>query len=172
MKSGDMARVAGGASILLCLSFAGAVRADATSSLLAKGYQQWSAGHLDQAAKSYEQAVKADSRSVEAHMKLAGLYIARKDYSASTREYHRVIGLDPKNAKAWIGLGIAYLHSGDKSLTRAAWEEALRLEPGRREQLAPLLATSGRPQPVGRISLRQSATDSAGFIAGFFVSGA
>jgi len=73
-------------------------------------------------------------------MKLAGLYIARSDYSAGTREYQRAIGLDPKNARAWIGLGIAYLHSGDKGMTRAAWEEAIRLEPARKQQLAPLIA--------------------------------
>lgn len=140
MKSGYITRVAGCASILLSSSYIGTALADTTSSLLAQGYQQWSQGHLDQAQQSYEQAVKAGPRSVEAHMKLAGLYVARKDYGASTKEYQRAISLDPKNAKAWIGLGIAYLHSGDKSLTRAAWEEALRLEPARKAQLEPLLA--------------------------------
>lgn len=73
-------------------------------------------------------------------MKLAGLLLSRNDFSASMKEYQRVIGLDSRNAKAWIGLGIAYLHSGDKSLARAVWEEALRLEPARKEQLAPLIA--------------------------------
>lgn len=80
-------------------------------------------------------------------MKLAGLYITRKDYSAGTKQYQRAISLDPKNPKAWIGLGIAYLHSGDKSLTRAAWEEALRLDPARKEQLAPLLAKLDSQNP-------------------------
>jgi Tfp pilus assembly protein PilF len=140
MKSGYITRVAGCASILLGLSISGTALADNSSALLAQGYQQWSQGHLDQAQHSYELAIKADPRSVEAHMKLAGLDITRKDYSASTKQYQRAISLDPKNPKAWIGLGIAYLHSGDKSLTRAAWEEALRLDPARKEQLAPLLA--------------------------------
>lgn len=121
--------------------------ADATSSLLAQAYQQWSAGQLDQAQRTYEQAIKTNPRSVEAHMKLAGLFITRKDYAASTKQYQRAISLDPKNAKAWMGLGIAYLHSGDKSLTRAAWEEALRLEPARKQQLAPLLAKLDTPGP-------------------------
>jgi Tfp pilus assembly protein PilF len=127
--------------------FTGTAEADATPTLLAQAYQQWSAGHLDQAQQSYEQALKANPRSVEARMKLAGLYITRKDYSASTKQYQRAISLDPKNAKAWIGLGISYLHSGDKSLTRAAWEEALRLEPARKQQLAPLLAKLDTPGP-------------------------
>ncbi len=80
-------------------------------------------------------------------MRLAGLLLSRNNYSASTKEYQRLIGLDPKNAKAWIGLGIAYLHSGDKSMTRAAWEEAMRLEPARQQQLAPLLARLDTPSP-------------------------
>jgi Tfp pilus assembly protein PilF len=132
-------------SVVLTGWFIGTAQADTTSSLLAQGYQQWSAGHLDQAQHTYEQAIKADPRSVEAHMKLAGLYITRKDYAASTKQYQRAISLDPKNAKAWIGLGIAYLHSGDKTLTRAAWEEAMRLEPARKQQLAPLLAKLDAP---------------------------
>ena|ERR1700690_2053662 len=125
--------------------FIGTAQADAASPLLAQAYQQWSAGHLAQAQQTYEQAIKADPRSVEAHMKLAGLYITRKDYSASTTQYKRAIGLDPKNAKAWIGLGIACLHSGDKSMTRAAWEEAVRLDPARKQQLAPLLGKLDAP---------------------------
>lgn len=127
--------------------FIGAAQADSTASLLAQGYQQWSSGHLDQAQHTYERAIKADPRSVEPRMKLAGLYMTRKDYSAATTQYQRAIGLDPKNAKAWMGLGIAYLHNGDKSMTRAAWEEALRLEPARKQQLAPLLAKLDTPSP-------------------------
>jgi Tfp pilus assembly protein PilF len=140
MKSGYLARIASYASILLSLSYVGSAQADATSSLLAKGYEQWSAGHLDKAQHLYESAVKAAPTSVEAHMRLAGLYLTGKDYGASTKQYQRAISLDPKNAKAWIGLGISYLHSGDKNLTRAAWEEAIRVEPARKAQLAPLVA--------------------------------
>ena len=132
-------------SVVLTGWFIGTAQADATSSLFTQAYQQWSAGHLDQAQHTYEQAIKADPRSIEAHMKLAGLYMTRKDYAAGTTQYQRAIGLDPKNAKAWMGLGIAYLHGGDKSMTRAAWEEALRLEPARKQQLAPLLAKLDAP---------------------------
>jgi Tfp pilus assembly protein PilF len=140
MKLGQFPRVARYASILLALSYVGSAQADATSSLLAQGYQQWSAGHLDKARHLYENAVKGAPTSVEAHMKLAGLYLTGKDYAASTQQYQSAISLDPKNAKAWIGLGISYLHSGDKSLTRAAWEQAMRVDPTRRAQLAPLVA--------------------------------
>lgn len=147
MKSGYITRVAGCASIVLGLCLTGSALAESTSSLLAQAYQEWSQGHLDKAQKLYENAVKADPNSVEGHMKLAGLLLSRNNFSASIKEYQRLIGLYPKNAKAWIGLGIAYLHSGDKSLTRAAWEEALRLEPARKEQLAPLIARLDSQKP-------------------------
>jgi Tfp pilus assembly protein PilF len=147
MRSGYLKRVAGCTSIILGLSFIGSAQADSTSSLLAQAYQQWSQGHLDKAQQLYESAVKADPSSVEAHMKLAGLLLSRNDFNASIKEYQRLIGLDSKNAKAWIGLGIAYLHGGDKSMTRAAWEEALRLDPSRKDQLAPLIAQLDSKNP-------------------------
>ena len=145
MKSSYTRRFAVSASIFLGMLFIGSALAEPTSSLLAQAYQAWSQGHLDQAQQLYEKAVKADPNSVEGHMKLAGLHLSRNNFSACIKEYQRVIGLDPKNAKAFIGLGLAYMHSGDKSLTRAAWEEALRLDPSRKEQLAPLLAKLEAP---------------------------
>ena len=143
----SLKRIAGCVSILLTGWFIGTAQADTSSALLAQGYKQWAAGHMDQAQRSYEQAAKRGPRSLEAHTRLAGLYIARNNFSASIKEYQNVISLDPKNAKAFIGLGIAYLHSGNKSLTRAAWEEAVRLEPAREPQLTPLLAKLDSPTP-------------------------
>ncbi|MGO9443358.1 MAG: tetratricopeptide repeat protein [Thiobacillaceae bacterium] len=147
MKSGYLASVAYVASMFLCLSIPASAQANPTDALLARGYHQWSTGHRELARRSYELAVKADPRSVEAHLRLAGLYLTGKDYSASTKQYQCAISLDPKNAKAWIGLGISYLHSGDKDLTRAAWQEAIRVEPARKAQLAPLLARLDAASP-------------------------
>jgi Tfp pilus assembly protein PilF len=107
---------------------------------IADGVRLLEQGRLEPAQKAFEAATRADPRSVDAYTKLAGVHIALNDFNAAIRVYQQAIGLDPNNAKAFIGLGIAYLHSGDKSLTRAALEEALRIDPGRREQLAPILA--------------------------------
>jgi hypothetical protein len=43
-----------------------------------------------------------------------------------------------------MGLGLAYLHAGQRELSRAAFEEAVRVEPGRKEQLARLLDKSAK----------------------------
>jgi|WetSurMetagenome_2_1015567.scaffolds.fasta_scaffold23779_7 Tfp pilus assembly protein PilF len=129
-----------GLAASLAMGAASAAKSGNAESLLASGTQLLQQGKLEPAQKAYEAAVKADPRSVDAKMKLAGVYIAQNNFTAATRTYQQVIGLDPTNAKAFIGLGIAYLHSGDKALTRAALEEALRLEPQRKEQLTPILS--------------------------------
>ena len=120
--------------------FVNARAADMTSGLIAQGDQQWAASNLDDAQKIFERAVNADPRSVEAHMKLGGLQLSRNDFSGSIQTYQHVIGLDPKNVRAWMGLGISYMHTGKNELSRAAFDEAVRIEPARKAQLDPVMA--------------------------------
>ena len=117
-----------------------AMQPSGSAELIAKGDRLAAEGKLEPAQKAYETALKADPRSIDAYMKVAGTQLARNDFTAAIESYKNVIGLDPTNAKAFIGLGIAYMHSGDKSLTKAALEEALRLEPQRKAQLAPIMS--------------------------------
>lgn len=124
----------------LCLGTAWAESPSGSAELISKADKLLEQGKLESAQKGYETAIKADPRSVDAHMKLAGVQIAQNNFGAAIMTYKDTIGLDPTNSKAFIGLGIAYLHSGDKSLTRAALQEALRLEPSRKAQLAPIMA--------------------------------
>jgi Tfp pilus assembly protein PilF len=116
-----------------------AVPADATA-LLARGERLLQQGKLEPARKALEGAVKADPRSLDACMKLAGVNIALNNFSAAIPLYKQAIALNPNNARAFIGMGIAYLHSGDKSMSRALFEEAIRIEPRRKQQLEPILA--------------------------------
>ena len=139
-----------GLAASLAMGTAWAATPGNTESLLASGTKLLEQGKLEQAQKAYEAAVKADPRSVEARMKLAGVHIAQNNFTAATQLYQQVIGLDPANAKAFIGLGIAYLHSGDKALTRAALEEALRLEPKRKQQLEPILSMLNEPMKTSK----------------------
>jgi len=119
--------------------------ADAPSALLEQGDQQWAAGKLELAQKAFEQAVVNAPRSVGAHMKLAGLQLYRQDFKACIETYQRTIGLDANNAKAWLGLGFAYLHTGKNDLSLAAFNESIRVEPGNKEKLASVLAKLGAP---------------------------
>ncbi len=113
---------------------------DNATELIARGTLLLQQGKLEPAQQAFVAALKADPRSVDAHMRLAGVNIAQNNFTAAIALYQQAIALDPNNAKAFIGMGIAYLHGGEKSLTHAAFEEAMRLEPGRRAQLVPILA--------------------------------
>ena len=120
-----------------------AVSAQASSSaqeLVESGNAQWTAGDLDAALASYEQAVTADERSVDARLKLAGVRMARHEYRHAVEAFQAAASINPNDAKPFIGLGIAYLHLGQDSLAHAALTEAVRLDPARRDQLQPLLA--------------------------------
>jgi len=112
---------------------------DAVAAALAQGDRQWAEGRLDAAQKTFEQAVADDPGSLDAWMKLGGFRLARNQFADGIRAYQKALGLDARNVRAWLGLGVAYLHTDRKGAARGAFEEALRLDPGRREQLAPVM---------------------------------
>ena len=124
------------AMVLAC----GAQASSSAAASLEQGKRQWEEGKLEAAQKSFAEAVKADPRSVDAHMKLAGIQVSRLHYSAALATYRSALALDPNNAKAWMGMGMCYIHAGGREMARAAFEEALRAEPGRKQQLEPVLA--------------------------------
>ena len=107
--------------------------------LIDAGNRHWEAGELDQAEASYRGAIEQEPRSVDAHMKLAGLHIARQQYKAGVETFQQAIGLNPDNANAFIGMAIGYLHMGDPELAQAALEEALRIDPTKRDRIEPLM---------------------------------
>lgn len=59
--------------------------------------------------------------------------------AAINQTYQRTIGLDANNARAWMGLGMAYLHGGQRELLKAAYAEAVRVDPSSKTQLARLM---------------------------------
>jgi Flp pilus assembly protein TadD len=113
--------------------------ASTPSTLLTQGDAHWAAGKLDLAQKAFEEAVTAQPRSVEARMKLGGLQLSRQDFRSATETYKQTISLNAGNAKAWLGLGFSYLHSDQKDLTLAAFNEAIRIDPGYKDRLAMLM---------------------------------
>jgi Tfp pilus assembly protein PilF len=123
----------------LCVSVGAQAAATATTAI-EQGNRLWEEGKHEEAQKRFEEAVKADPKSVDAKMKLAGIQLTRLSYSGAILTYRDVLALDPKNAKAWMGMGMCYLHSGSREMARSAFEEALRADPSRKQQLEPVLA--------------------------------
>jgi Flp pilus assembly protein TadD len=126
-------------AVALAVALVGASAWAADTSLVAEGARQWEAGRLVEAQKSFEQAAIADPSSIEVRMKLGGLQLVTRNYAAAIQTYQKALSLDGNNAKAWMGLGFAYLHSGQPELSRAAFAEAIRVDPSRTAQLAALV---------------------------------
>lgn len=126
-------------SIVFAATLLAPVAWAADAALIAQGDKQWAEGRIEDAKKSFEQAVVADPRSIEAHMKLGGLQLSSGNYALAIQTYQHTIGLDANNAKTWMGLGFAYLHGGQRELSRAAFGEAIRIDPSRKTQLAQLV---------------------------------
>jgi cytochrome c-type biogenesis protein CcmH/NrfG len=58
-----------------------------------------------------------------------------QDYAGSILSFQRAIRLDANNAEAFIGMGMAYLHSGRYGLARSALEEAKRIDPTKQPKI-------------------------------------
>ena len=124
-------------AMLLASSFP--ARAETVSQTLERADRYWSAGQLDQAQQAFEAAVKAEPGSVAVRLRLAGFQRSRQQFEASMVFVTQAISQEPGNSRAGIGLGMAFLHSSRPESARAAFEEAIRADPARKEQLARLL---------------------------------
>lgn len=123
--------------ISLVCSF-GAIAQTANQSI-ANAEQFWAEGKLDEAQKAFEAAASAKPESAEVLLRLAGFQLSRQMMTDCITNYKKVISLEPNNSKAWIGLGMAYLHISNPGLAKAALEEAVRVDPARKEKLQPVI---------------------------------
>jgi cytochrome c-type biogenesis protein CcmH/NrfG len=112
--------------------------------VLKRADEAWVAGHIPQAEALFRSAVQQYPASVEAKMRLAGFLLGNQRYGDTVQTYRAVVGdgsAEPVvQAKAFVGMGVAYLHAGNRPLARASFQQAIELDPAREEQLRPLLA--------------------------------
>ena len=127
-------------ALLLCAAPGNAGNA---REMLQRADEAWAAGNIHQAEDLFHAAVERHPASVEAQMRLAGFYLGNQRYRDSVLAYRAVIGdgsAEPDvQAKAFIGMGVAYLHGGNRRLAHASFQEAIQLDPARKEQLQALL---------------------------------
>jgi len=117
-----------------------AAGAETAVALIARADKAWSDSQFEQAQRAFEAAAAAEPRSAATLLRLAGFQLSRQQLDAGIVTYQRVIGLDARNIRAWLGLGLAYVHTGKSGAARAAFDEVLRIEPQRKDELGPLLA--------------------------------
>ncbi len=108
--------------------------------LIAAGEAQLAQGKAEEAITTLQQAVAADPKSSLAHLRLGGARLMRQENRAAIADFRNAIGADPNNADAFVGMAVAYLHSGDYALARAALGEAKRVAPAKAAEIDRVLS--------------------------------
>ncbi|MEI7429138.1 MAG: tetratricopeptide repeat protein [Betaproteobacteria bacterium] len=125
---------------LLAVFFSFAAQAGSAKVQLEQADKYWADGKFEQAQKAFETAVAEEPDLAPVRLRLAGFQLARQQTGAAISNYQKVVSQEPRNSTAWIGMGLAYLHSSRPELARAAFTEAVRVDPSRQEKIAPLIA--------------------------------
>jgi len=107
---------------------------------LQRGEANLKEGKLPEALLALQEAVAADPQSSLAYQRLGGAQLMSQDYDGSIQSFQRAIALDARNAEAFVGLGMAYLHTGRLGLARAALEEAKRIDPAKEIRIDEVIA--------------------------------
>ena len=126
------------ASILLTAP--GAAAPQPVPDALAKAQALLAEGELEAAAGRVAAALEQHPDSAQLHLRLAGVQLLRQQHARAVESFQTAIRLGANEAPAFVGLGIAYLHMGRYGPSRAALEEAVRLDPNKRADVARVLA--------------------------------
>lgn len=100
------------------------------------GVAAWNKGLYDDALEAYEKALALDSNYPIVFNNRGSLFLSRylkgrsaDDLVRAREDFQKAVGLDPKYASAWNGLGVALRQSGDADGAIAAWTKAVEIKP-------------------------------------------
>jgi len=122
-------------AVLLLATFSGAGWSGDTVDPIAEGEANLKAGEIDAGLMQFRKAAEQDPKSSVAQTRIGGALLLKQEYRPAIEAFRRAIMLDGANADAFIGMGMAYLHSGDYALARASLEEAKRIDPVKRVKI-------------------------------------
>ena len=108
--------------------------------LLQRGEALLNEGKLPEALAVLREAVAAAPQSSTAYQRLGGAQLMSQDYADSVESFQHAISLDATNAAAFVGMGMAYLHTGRFGQARAAMVEAKRLDPSKQDKIDEVIA--------------------------------
>lgn len=96
---------------------------------IAAGIREQHAGNPDKAIAHYNEALKENPRSAEAHNWLGVALLDKSDLAGAIAEFRKAVEIDPGLARAWTNLGSALGKSGELKESIEAFRKALDLEP-------------------------------------------
>jgi len=86
-------------------------------------------GDLNQAIKSYKEAIAADGRLAEAYSNLGAVYLAQKSYDKAAEAFTKALALKPDRPTTLNGLGNALYARGKAAEAKDKWAKAIEIDP-------------------------------------------
>lgn len=83
---------------------------------------------LDQSESILKDVIQKNPESLDAHRKLMGVYLQKRDYRNAILTMQAAITLSPEDPKLYIALAILYDHSGAYEYAIPILDEALELD--------------------------------------------
>jgi tetratricopeptide (TPR) repeat protein len=137
----------------LSLGWGGIAAATSAQEYIDQADIAWSQDDLEGAEKLFLKAAE-QAGDGEAALRLAGFYLGQNRLEEAVERFQQGIsaGLPTPQmeSRAFIGMGLSYIHLNRTALAQAALEEALRIDPSKEEQVRPLLeklAEDSQPHP-------------------------
>ena len=104
-------------------------QAGATDTMFSRADELAAKGEFDAAITAVQEVVDKHPDSSLAHQRLGGMLLLKGDNRQAIDSFRTAIGLDERNGRAFIGMGMAYIHMGSYTLARASFDEALSRQP-------------------------------------------
>jgi tetratricopeptide (TPR) repeat protein len=86
-------------------------------------------GDLNAARKSYERAIKLDSKYAEAINNVGTILYSQKRYRSAISRYNKALRISPDTASIWSNLGTAWYARGKYDEMTKAYAKAIELDP-------------------------------------------
>lgn len=125
---------------LLALLLGVGAQAGATTDLIQQGEALMQEGKNQEALEVLSRAVEADPHSSLAYTRLGGAQLLQQQYAAGIDSFRQAIMLDGKNADAFVGMAVAYLHTARYEMARAALDEAKGIDASKTAEIDKLIA--------------------------------
>lgn len=84
---------------------------------------------LNQAESILTAVIEKNPKSLDAHRKLMGVYLQKRDYRRAIQTMQTAISLSPNDPKLYVALAILYDHQGAYEYAVPILDQALALDP-------------------------------------------
>ena len=99
-----------------------------SSEYVQEGNDYSTRGLYNDAKESYLKSIEKDSKNIEGHYGLGGMYNLERKYEDAEKEFHSVIQLDPTHINGWYSLGYTYELMGKKEDSEKSYRKYRQLK--------------------------------------------